>query len=66
MQFMNSSLDQLAKNLSDGDFKYLTEELCSTNLELLKENILILMSIGTVSENLVKTSCLIGNAFTGL
>ena len=26
MQFMNSSLDSLAKNLSDKDFKYLSEE----------------------------------------
>ena len=27
MQFMNSSLDELVKNLSDEDFKYLVEEL---------------------------------------
>ena len=26
MQFMNSRLDKLAKNMSDEDFKYLTEE----------------------------------------
>ena len=26
MQVMNSSLDSLAKNLSDNDFKYLSEE----------------------------------------
>ena len=36
MQFMNSSLDKLVKNLSDRDFKYLIEEFGSTNLELLK------------------------------
>ena len=36
MQFMNSSLDKLVKNLSDNDFKYLTEEFGSKNLELLK------------------------------
>ena len=36
MQFMNSSLDKLAKNLSDKDFKYLIEEFGSENLELLK------------------------------
>ena len=36
MQFMNSSLDTLVKNLSDKDFKYLVEEFCSKNLELLK------------------------------
>ena len=34
---MNSSLDKLAKNLSDEDFKYLVEEFGSENLELLKQ-----------------------------
>ena len=37
MQFMNPSLEKLVKNLSDDDFKYLTEELGSKNLELLKQ-----------------------------
>ena len=37
MQFMNSSLDKLVKNLSDEDFKYLVEEFSSENLELLKQ-----------------------------
>ena len=37
MQFMNSGLDKLAKNLSDEDFKYLVEEFGSENLELLKQ-----------------------------
>ena len=36
MQFMNSSLKKLVKNLSDNDFKYLTEEFGSKNLELLR------------------------------
>ena len=36
MQFKNSSLDNLVKNLSDKDFQYLVEELSSENLELLK------------------------------
>ena len=35
MQFMNPSL--VVKNLSDEDFKYLVEEFCSENLELLKQ-----------------------------
>ena len=35
---MNSSLDKLAKNLSDEDFKYLVEEFSSKNLEILKQN----------------------------
>ena len=34
MQFMNSSLDKLVKNLSDNDFKYLIEEFVSKNLEI--------------------------------
>ena len=37
MQFMNSSLDKLVKNLSDEDFKYLVEEFGSKNLEILKQ-----------------------------
>ena len=37
MQFMNSSLDKLVKNLSDEDFKYLVEEFGPENVELLKQ-----------------------------
>ena len=37
MQFMNFSLQELIKNLSEDDFKYLTEEFGSKNLELLKQ-----------------------------
>ena len=37
MQFMNSSLEQLVTNLSDNDFKYLTQEFGFKNLELLKQ-----------------------------
>ena len=37
MQFINSSLNKLVKNLSDKDFKYLVEEFGSENLELLKQ-----------------------------
>ena len=37
MQFMNSSLEKLVKSLSENDFKYLTEETGSKNLELLKQ-----------------------------
>ena len=37
MQFMNSSLYKLVKNLSDGDFKDLTEKFGSEYLELLKQ-----------------------------
>ena len=34
MQFMNSGLDKLAKNLLDEDFKYLIEEFGSESLKL--------------------------------
>ena len=44
MQFMNSSLEKLVKNLTDNDFKFLTEEFGSKNLEVFKEKVLILMS----------------------
>ena len=40
IQCMNSSLDKPVKNLSDDDFKYLTEEFGSKNLELLKQKVL--------------------------
>ena len=36
MQFMNSSLDKLVKNLVDKDFKYLVEEFSCENLKVLK------------------------------
>ena len=54
MQFMNSSLDKLARNLSDKDFKYLIEEFGSKNLELLKQMVLILTNISTVLKDLMK------------
>ena len=34
---MNSSLEKLVKNLAEYDFKYLTQEFSSKNLELLKQ-----------------------------
>ena len=37
MQFMNSSLDKLVRNLLDKNFKYLIEEVGSENFELLKQ-----------------------------
>ena len=45
MQFMNSSLDKLVKNLLDEDLEYLVEKFGSKNLELLKKKVLILTSI---------------------
>ena len=37
MQFMNSRLDKLVKNLLDKDFKYLIKQFASEYLELLKQ-----------------------------
>ena len=37
MQFMNYSLEKLVTSLSENDFKYLTEEIGSKNLKLLKQ-----------------------------
>ena len=37
VQFMNSSLDSLVKNLSDNDFKYLSEEFSSEFLKPVKQ-----------------------------
>ena len=37
MQFMNCSLEKLVNNLTDADFKCLTQELGSKNLGLLKQ-----------------------------
>ena len=37
MQFMNSSVDSLVKNLSDNDFKYLSGEFRDEFLKLVKQ-----------------------------
>ena len=37
IQFMNSSLDALVKNLSNNDFKYLSQEFSGELLELVKQ-----------------------------
>ena len=39
MQFMNSSLEKLVKNLPDNEFKYLTEKFVSKNLELFEQKL---------------------------
>ena len=35
MQFMNFSLERRVKNISDNDFKYLTQEFGSKNLKII-------------------------------
>ena len=37
MQFRNSSLDSLVTNLSDNDFKYLSQEYSGNFLKLVKQ-----------------------------
>ena len=37
MQFTNSRLEKLVKNLSNDDFEYLSKEISSKNLEFLKQ-----------------------------
>ena len=44
MQFMNSSLDALVKNLTDNDFKYLSQEFNGEQLTLLKQKEIIQMN----------------------
>ena len=39
MQFINSSLDSLVKNLSDNDFKYLSEKFSCEFLEVVKQKV---------------------------
>ena len=65
MQFMNPSYKKLVKNLSDNDFKYLTEKFESKSLELLRK-MLILMSIWTVLTDVMKKNYLTKNTFTAL
>ena len=65
MQFMNSSLEKLVKNLSDNDFKYLTEEFGSKNLELLKQKDAYPYEYMDSFKNLMRKNCLI-NVFTAL
>ena len=66
MQFMNSSLEKLVKNLSDDDFKYLTKEFGSKNLELLKQKGAYSYEYMDSLKDLVQKNCLIKNLFTDL
>ena len=66
MQFINFSIEKLVKDLSDNNFKYLTEEFRSKHLGLLNKKVLILMSAWTVLKDLVKKNDLIENVFIAL
>ena len=64
MQFVNSSLEKLVKIVSDNSFKYLTQEVGSKNLELLKDA--YHMRTWTVLKDFQKKNYLIKNVFTAL
>ena len=68
MQFMNSNLDKLVKNLSDEDFKYLVEEFGSENLELLKQkgDCPYEYMNSFEEKGLMKKNCLLKYIFTAL
>ena len=61
MEFMNSSLVELVKNLSDNDFKCLTQKFDFKNLNPLKRK-----GAYSVLKELNKKNCLIKNLFTAL
>ena len=63
MQFTNSSLDKIVKNLSDDNFKYLAEEFDSKYLKIFKKKVIILMNISIVFKNLMKINYLLENIF---
>ena len=62
MQFMNSSLDKLVKNLSDKHFKYLVEEFGSENLVVLKKKKCFPLRVHKILKDLMKKSCLLENS----
>ena len=61
MQFMNSSLNSLVKNLSDNDFKYLSQEFSGEFLGLVKQKGVYpyeyMDSFKTFSENKLPDKC---------
>ena len=66
MQFMNSSLDKLVRNLSDNDFKYLIKEFGSENLELLKQKGAYPYEYMDSFKRFSEKNCLLKNVLTGL
>ena len=59
MQFMNSSLNKLVKNLSDNDFKYLAQEFSVDLLELAKQKGVYPYKYVNSFKNFLKINCLI-------
>ena len=66
MQFMNSSLEKLVKNLSGDDFKYLTKEFGCKDSELLKQKYAYSYEYMDSIKKIKKKNYLIKNVFTAL
>ena len=66
MEFMNSNLDKLVKNLSEEDFKYLVQEFGCKNLELLKQKDAFLDEYMNSFERFNEKNSLLKNIFTTL
>ena len=64
IQFMNSSLDALVKNLSGNDFKYLSQEFSCDLLELVKQKGVYHMNIWTVLKSFLINNYLIDLNFS--
>ena len=60
MQFMNSGLDSFVKNMSNNDFKYLSEEFIGKFLELVKEKGVYPYAY---MNNFLKINCLVNVSF---
>ena len=63
MQFMNSSLGALAKNLSETDFEHPSQKFSGNLLRLIKQKEFIHMNIWVVLKNVLKINYLIGVNF---
>ena len=63
---MSFSLDKLVKNLTDEDFKYLTEEFGSKNFGLLKQKVAYRYKYMNSFEWFNKKNFLLENIFTAL
>ena len=63
MQFLNSSLDALVNNLSDNDFKYLSQEFSDNLSELVKQKGVYGMNKWTVLKSFSMKKYLIGVNF---
>ena len=55
MQFMNSSLDSLVKNLSELDFVCLSEEFSGKFLKLVKQNVCLYPQLLCYLQNMFET-----------